>query len=127
MSLQSWKDEFYPVRAVDVPAEKALDHSIQKWEGLLPKNLHRHGVVFKEGALVDDVGKVRLAINSLSCALCMRYPGCSKCPLAVGRGGVPCDQATPGEESPWLIFIEQGDPVPMLEELERTKDEGWDQ
>lgn len=44
MSLETWKQEFYPVSAEEavVDAIAAVNHSIKKWEGLRPNTLANH-------------------------------------------------------------------------------------
>lgn len=39
MSLETWKEEFYPIPADEVPESQALAHSLRKWEGLRKENL----------------------------------------------------------------------------------------
>lgn len=118
MSLQSWKEEFYPVDAEDVPKEQAVAHSIRKWQGLLPENLAKHGVEWagehsdrlREIAETDD----RFIVGASTCALCCHYDDrdndnadpCVSCPLSRVRGDVECDAETDveekaGESSPW--------------------------
>ena len=49
MSVETWKEEFYPVDATDDEVQEGsifilLDHSILKWTGALPENLKKHDV-----------------------------------------------------------------------------------
>lgn len=63
-----------------------------------------------------------LRIDDQSCALCVHYfhtpdgePRCRDCPLALVRGGVPCDVTRNDETiSPYEQFVEMGDAWPML-------------
>lgn len=83
MSIKTWKEEFYPRSAASRMSNKAaIEHSIKKWEGLLPENLKKHGVVLDRcGDIHDD--EVKFEISDLSCALCQKYfwECCIKCPL----------------------------------------------
>lgn len=107
MSLYSWKKEFYPVEATVVPIKDALAHSLKKWEGLLPDNLAKHGLMRDDNGYVIcelDETSIRLDISSATCALCQHYlreddesdfgdNECVTCPLAIARGGIRCDEA----------------------------------
>lgn len=109
MSTTSWKEEFYPVPAKDVPVEKATAHSLQKWNGLRKENLGRH-----------DLTAPPIAVDSGTCALCLHHE-CSACPLALSRDGTPCaeyDALRDPAYSPWEAWVGDGDPEPMIEALE---------
>lgn len=118
MSLQTWKEEFYPVPADQCPKGEAVAHSLRKWRGLTDENCGKHDVE----KLYGRVGELR--IDSRSCALCEHYykrpnQDCSECPLALVRGGAPCDYTGDGEVmSPYLAFEDRGDPQPMIAALE---------
>lgn len=138
MSFTSWKKEFYPVAASRVLERKALDHSIQKWKGLLPENLKRHKVELvrvlgfhpKVRGFVDGLpGKNFLRINADSCALCHHYEGvdedgqdsdeCHQCPL-YQHLGTRCDS----DDMPFSTFAKgmfASNPLPMIEALEIAK------
>lgn len=97
MSLQSWKEEFYPTKALEFysalePSKeevlKAVEHSLNKWRGLLFENKEKHQVFILTGAkkLVsnDDVNNVlhkdAVYIDSSSCSLCCMYEqDCDRC------------------------------------------------
>lgn len=82
MSLATWKREFYRTPANKVSKRYALQHSIKKWIGLLPKNRKKHNVKLSDCALRDKHNL--LDIDSLTCALCIRYSNaCSLCPVSV--------------------------------------------
>ena len=141
MSLQSWKEEFYPMPASEVTPADALDHSLRKWEGLRLKNLQQHALQQDKRYLWDPVGEESLKIDATTCALCKLYidelyvdgetreAACERCPLAIVRGNVPCDQeteeeteASPGPDySPYMRFDEARDPEPMIMWLKRAK------
>lgn len=125
MSLASWIEEFYPTEADQVPDSEAIAHSLRKWKGLRFANLAKHdgekdGVVisFSDGHFMIDLD---------SCALCQCFlneglhgnAACEDCPLAVVRRGTPCDDLMDGEStSPFLHWIDCGDPKPMIKWLE---------
>lgn len=127
MSLQSWKAEFYPVKPKKGwTTLKAVQHSLRKWEGALPKNCKKHGVVFEELDIKEyapDQFSPDLDIfefGSKSCALCVKYQKynastytdiCGKCPLNNnGPMGFGCDGKSAFAKS-W------DDPKPMIRAL----------
>jgi hypothetical protein len=134
MSLQTWKKEFYPVPADDVEAPDAIAHSLQKWIGLRPENLKKHGVQIKHRAVeninphgLEDYGYI--PISDSTCSLCAvyfeedSYDGCSACPLALARGGAACDNPMDGEGmSPYDVFTRSSDPEPMIMLLKKAQE-----
>lgn len=102
MSIESWKAEFYPVEAKDVPKEQAVQHSIKKFEGLREENLKRHGVYNSLNYLTD--GYEKFYFNGDNCALCEYHNAlsdgsCETCTLCKVRDNVACDD---------IRFDEQG-------------------
>lgn len=96
MSLETWKAEFYPVPASEVPVEQAAAHSLKKWEGLRPESLDKHKLFVRQGYVVDEHEgwKKVLRIDADSCALCVHHKhettvrmdgrpvmSCAGCPL----------------------------------------------
>jgi hypothetical protein len=149
MSLETWKAEFYPIKARETHRSDAIDHSLQKWLGLLPENLAKHHVTLVAGEVVDifvdlDNPSTRgVFIDGDSCSLCHHYMDhdfdeeegeyeshCHDCPLYQARGGVACDDETSGEweseqPSPWHSFTRaknKNDPKPMIHWLTKTKE-----
>lgn len=128
MSIETWKSEFYPIDASDVPESDALAHSLRKWEGLTPENLAKHGIrrsMF--GNLVDGQDQW-FYVDDGSCALCRWSPDCRRCPLVAANGGLQCDQGKEGELSPYLAFTRfgngaGGDPQPMIQLIKRAIEE----
>ena len=109
-----WYALFYPKPASETTPVDALDHSIQKWEGLVTY-----------GAPLD------FEPGGSSCALCHHFTcdshndgtdrAVTTCPLALSRHGVPCDKSTLGERvSPWGSW-EDGNGAPMLAALRKAK------
>ena len=126
MSIESWKAEFYPVPADEVPVDQAIAHSLRKWEGLRKENLDRHDVI-KAGRRLWHDDESPFYIDGDSCALCHRYlfdgdgdahdhdVSCDNCPLSIARGGFPCDRSLPDESNaPWQEFGREGNPEPMI-------------
>lgn len=126
MSLQSWKDEFYPKEPTKRMTKiAALRHSIQKWTGLLPKNLEKHGVSLN-GTWLNVNLEGGMLIDASSCALCVKFlsrkynaelKGCAACPLAQFLGN-ECDKL--GKDRPYNRFVLEHDPKPMLRALKAT-------
>lgn len=118
MSAEDWIKEFYPINADEVKEADALDHSIQKWKGLLPENLAKHG-------LTD----APIFIDDTTCALCALYMDldldneCEKCPLSQARGGVSCDLEMNDEDvGPYERYLILNEVRPMLTWLLRAKE-----
>jgi hypothetical protein len=124
MSIESWKAEFYPVPADEVPVDQAITHSLRKWEGLRKENLDRHELTRIRRRITSRSGS-EFRVDGSSCALCHRYlvdgdgdaydVSCDDCPLSIERDGVACDNLFNNEEvSPWNEFDEKGNPEPMI-------------
>ena len=116
MSLKSWRAEFYPEVAGSVPKERALQHSLRKWEGLRRENLEKHGGRLGGGNGVV-FGNWTLQVNAATCSLCVHHlaaaasvPACESCPLFKVRGR-SCDT---GAGHPYGAFVWDGDPEPMI-------------
>lgn len=132
MSIESWKAEFYPVPAEEVPEEEALAHSLRKWQGLLPENLALHKLIpvcnmlFDAEGVTDEVQiqiqqRPVFAVTSETCALCRHHnpDNCRTCPLFKVRG-VPCDETVtddPHELTPYAAFTKRANARPMLDLL----------
>lgn len=124
MSYETWREEYYPVPACDVPKEQAVAHSLRKWEGLRPEALAKHGIKL----YAQNVGGM-LSIASGSCALCHHYcrgGSCESCPLAIARAEndgspVDCDKSRFDEDrSPWATgAYGPQNPEPMIAWLKK--------
>lgn len=132
MSMKSWREEFYPVRAFDCDEAGALDHSIKKWLGLRPENLARHDLIVLGENMKSIYSKFEydrplLGIDGSTCALCKHYvdvpdaADCAGCPLYLELGCVPCDSRKAYPEPPYRVWIKTGDPEPMIDALLRAK------
>jgi hypothetical protein len=137
-TLESWKKRYYPIAAKDCPEEDALEHSIQKWEGLRQGVLQEYGLHRDASGLsltvADSLGN-KLAINDQTCALCYHYTenneeiDCLRCPLraekvrrrqdpdAFADDTLSCDR----EYSIWAAI---SNPIPMIELLRAAAE--WD-
>jgi hypothetical protein len=135
MSLASWKAEFYPIPADETAKDAAVAHSLQKWRGLTPDNLARHGIKRAQFGSIEDKAE-RFSVNTETCALCCHYrddedflddddeplSDCGACPLAAARGSVSCDNEREEEKkSPYQSWVDKGDPSPMLLWLEKAQ------
>lgn len=120
MSLETWKAEFYPIDAAELAESSwrgCVEHSIKKWEGLLPTNLVKHNVEINGRYATDDSGD-EFGINAYTCALCQRSRDqCEDCPLYKALGDVRCDDDTFG---PYNYFCEEQDPEPMIDALNKA-------
>jgi hypothetical protein len=118
-------------------------HSLQKWKGLLEKNLDKHGVSLVHGPCYSCVSDTdnweSLVINAESCSLCREFAkisydnfNCRNCPFVTVLGG-RCDdsrdyylfQEVYAEAklpdkfyAPWHIFQNEHDPRYMVAVLE---------
>lgn len=130
MSLKTWKKKFYPVPAeTKMTKLGAVEHSIQKWTGLLPSNLEKHEVCAGDGGVCDYDNDENLEINQSTCALCYKYydelgelddndySRCLKCPLYKTLG-FECGN---GEDwAPFTAWMQHDDPKPMIKALKAT-------
>jgi len=109
MSIKTWKTEFYPIAAVQLANSLdsvCIEHSIQKWKGLLPKNLQKHGLKKDHFTISDSKSEFNFDANS--CALCHKYTDIEEnklcyskllkkhCPLYEFLDR-PCDESTTNE------------------------------
>jgi len=131
MSLKTWKRKYYPTTASTAARRGTLAsvrHSLKKWSGLSKEILEEHDLRKVGYTIIDNSGDSELRIADTSCALCIRYidrsvkDACHACPLAIVRGGVPCDEKLPSEEiSPYHIWTWYCDPQPMIDWLKQTE------
>lgn len=116
MSLQTWKEKYYPETASYFDSlapnkrntRAALAHSLNKWRGLKPANLKRHGVSKElDKACISD-GSNKLRIDGESCALCSMYANgnCVGCPIK--------EVTSRCRKYQYYTFVEDGDPEAMI-------------
>ena len=132
MSINSWKKEFYSIPAESECLDtdlKRIDHSLQKWVGLLPENLKKHGInkILHSSRIEDSKGDTFL-IDSESCALCFEYlfpsnKSCHRCPLYLVNESTCCDQSKEIDSfSPYGEFSWKENPKPMIQLLIETRE-----
>ena len=137
MSMKTWKAKYYPVVASKVSKKNALQHSLQKWLGLLPSVLKKHGL-WAADSCIGNVIEIRgdnvhlgdegdLEINWSTCALCHHFAYksdadndcCAGCPLNEVLGE-PCDSSDDNGDSPYWTFVCHNDPKPMIAGLKKA-------
>lgn len=136
MSLQTWIEEFYPVDAQAVANTNdvmaMVEHSIKKWEGLRLENLMKHKVILASDGVYDSYDNIfttgpGFRFSGESCALCRQFCNygnpktfdirCSRCPLQQTLH----ERCDVGRSSPWLQWVMQGNPEPMIASLTNAK------
>ena len=88
MSLQSWKDEFYPVDASECGKShrEQLEHSLRKWRGATKENAAKHGCFYKDHFVISKAESEcsgypkAMGFGTKSCALC-KNNRCRDCPI----------------------------------------------
>ncbi len=131
MSLATWKKEFYPGTAAGAArrgAVAAVEHSLLKWTGALPKNTKKHGVKFSADGIAEPGAawadeKSMLFFGGGSCALCQRYYkendyDCSRCPLAALK--MACGEAPDNPYDASMFGPEGPDARPMIRALKKA-------
>ena len=141
MSLQSWKEEFYPIsareiakivedRESDISTKSKIElveHSLRKWEGNKSKNLRKHKMRKDWSNSIEDEYRNYFEVDSSSCSLCKVFHErgngsvCEECPLSIARGGLACDEDDDSGGSPWHRS-RRGNPQNMILWLNKTKD-----
>jgi len=81
MSLETWKQQFYPTDAEFVPVERMARAAYRKWRGCTPYALAKHDVTFWDIAS-------EMLLSDRSCTFCLNYYDwprdgvfCPDCPL----------------------------------------------
>jgi len=120
MSLATWLEEASPVPANDPSIKNDRDailHSLRKWKCLRKECLDRHGVEADGKILRDPKTGSKYFVDSGTCALCVKHPDCSSCPLLKIRG-VKCYETIYNlPYSPYGKFTIKCDPEPMIKLL----------
>ena len=134
MSLDTWCKEFYGEG--DVGKRGAVAHALRKWRGLTKANMKKHAIV-RDGGWIQDVDFVHTSASSVfriddsSCALCRHYlkydddddDDCTMCPL-LEHLGRPCFKGKGKSKSPYFLFLDTGNAMPMIRALEAISPEG---
>ena len=125
MSLKSWKAEFYPIVASKVSKKNALAHSLQKWEGLLKKNLIKHGLKMEKaqfGYISHPNESTLEMVTTDECSLCYHYIDreneidCDGCPINELPGNTCCMKV----DSPYNRSIKTENPMPRINLLKKA-------
>ena len=134
MSLQTWKETFYE-DIMNMKEEKRLsdlscaEHTLKKYQGLLPENLEKHGVgLFGRALREKNLSYVELLatgefdFSSDTCSFCLKHYNfeyqiteCGNCPI--GRISKPCGGNN--KENTWYQVIFTKDPNPMITLMEK--------
>lgn len=137
MSLETWIEEFYSTSTVElvsinrlIPLNKiAIGMAIQKWSGLTPENLAKHDlhfiscyIVSTEVKTVEEIEQLEkkdvFIVGTTTCHLCALYHigenSCVECPIMKMKGATCIRE--------YIDSIEQKDPKPMLDLLEKVKE-----
>lgn len=130
MSIETWKEEFYPVTAEAVNAGgsasvgELIEHSLRKWRGATYTNLERHGLERHPDdniTLLENDEEV-FCFDIHSCSLCQRFnmgKRCVGCPLVDEFGNSCCEY-----KRGYYVFAEAGKgPDLMIHELEEALEE----
>lgn len=130
MSIATWKKEYYPT-----PADRncktdlmAIEHSLNKYEGIRTANLKKHNVWLEEGSLCERFPKTEitrgfLILGNDECALCHKHytmsssQPCKTCPLF--QSGNHCMQAG----SPYRRARRVHQPGPLIKVLTTLKNQ----
>lgn len=132
MNSQDWLRKYYPIEpSQKMTKRQAIEHSLRKWKGLLPKILEKHELEKMGRFVVELYSNAHiLEIDASSCALCVKYIGnkysqkldeCTACPLAKHLGN-PCDKSGYGNR-PYSTWKETGDARPMIKALKALLEE----
>jgi len=77
MSFKTWIKEFYPVPVEELPKDisdiQAINHSLKKWKGALPKNTKKHNVIYSDYEIMEGTSTKTLQFFGETCALCKKY------------------------------------------------------
>lgn len=123
MSLKSWIEEFYPPMPPICESDvEQVTHSLNKWKGALPENLKKHGVVYRNRHVIDDVNGDEFEFGCKTCSLCVSFCRCTNCPI-VKVHDRNCDEPSYIDDlrdSEWMLATT--DPIPMVKLLQSTLD-----
>lgn len=125
MSLQTWKEEFYPTEAGSPEAQASpIEHSLIKWKGLTKENLDKHAVKKTEGYIWIGDDNNSLCIDSDSCSLCLK----ARSIRSLKQSSLMCEECeihkNLNEECDieYATWCRTGDPTTMISLLTRTLD-----
>lgn len=124
MSVQSWKNEFYPISALEAAQTKdrlgCIDHSLTKWRGARPENLQKHDVTFKLHTIKDlfkekeEKEEEQFLFDAVTCSLCqyddLFFADCRSCPIYLSTEKTCCESYDKSGKDPTLM-------IELLEEV----------
>jgi hypothetical protein len=125
MSLVSWKNEFFPEEPTQERSKAADDidllrDALKKWKGFNRYNVEKHGLELTQYSdLRDPSNGQSFTANESTCGLCMKYVSsshreCPGCPLNQVRGARCDERVAESEPSPYELFRDYQNPVPMI-------------
>lgn len=128
MSLQEWKEKYYPVSAEEAAEEGTLNaivHSLNKWGGVEWEVLYEHGLEIRHCELFREETRVGRCFNldSSTCALCkLAYNQWAENTDVSGKcGDCPIFKSTGRNcEAEWYIAYNECNPEPMINLLKQT-------
>lgn len=116
MSLRSWKSQ-YLFLGVSTEDKILVRTTLRLWTGLKGENLERHGVrksPFSNLLYSKESGDT-LPISFSRIPLCIKHlygeHSCKECPVYKHLGNKQCNE---GEDSPYRIWLREGEPSKML-------------
>lgn len=117
---KDWLKKFFPTPAYIVRTRReALLHVRRKYSGCRPKTLSRYGLGYTYGEILTWEGQRILTFDRESCALCQYYLDC----VRTATGEV-CPLKNRNDCAPeYYMFLQAGDPVPMIEKINRILQE----
>lgn len=136
MSLETWIEAFYKLRASNFSLDKRKDdtdcvkHAIKKWKGALPKNTKKHNLVYDDYMISPYRDKANgFIFGESTCSLCKKYPhDCKRyeasdlviyCPIVRMQGDSCVDDcAVDGFISTYRAS--KDDPKPVIDLLKKT-------
>jgi hypothetical protein len=113
MSIPTWMQEF------------CVATDLEKWVGLLPSNMEKHGVTLNSNRRkLEDIDGNSFSISGLTCECCHRFAEtvemqCPECPIYKELGNKRCDIDA---DVPFALFTRYGYVEPMITVLEKVKD-----
>lgn len=119
MSVKTWIEEFYPVKAsAGMTDKEALEHAILKFEGAKKENLKKHNVFLDDAEMYEKDTNDIFYFTSDECSLCLKYINeeCRGCPLYENNQYNRCGNLS----SPYTEFCDTNNSNSMLETLKTS-------
>lgn len=126
MSIESWKEEFYPtVPTKDMSEKEAVEHCSQKWKGIIKENAEKHGLQPDGVALYDGSGNSIRFCGSCTDSLVRRLnAACALCVLHFNEETetVECEQCILKDCDEEYKDARAGDYEPMFKILYEARE-----